>query len=174
MKFCIYFCTHLDPKSINVFGVNVFTKKCCIKIRHLSDQNIFALSLFYREVNKGEGTRILVTLCAHFLILYIYIYTYIYIHIFIHIILYMRVIKSRRMRWAGHVARMGEERGVYRVLVGKPEGKRPLGRPRRRWVDNIRMDLQEVGCGYMDWIGLALDRDRWRTLVSAVMNIRVP
>ena len=86
----------------------------------------------------------------------------------------VRVIKSRRMRWAGHVARMGEERGVYRVLVGKPEGKRPLGRPRRRWVDNIRMDLQEVGCGYMDWIGLALDRDRWRTLVSAVMNIRVP
>ena len=84
------------------------------------------------------------------------------------------VIKSRRMRWAGHVARMGEERGVYRVLVGKPEGKRPLGRPRRRWVDNIRMDLQEVGCGYMDWIGRAQDRDRWRTLVSAVMNPRVP
>ena len=82
----------------------------------------------------------------------------------------MRVIKSRRMRWAGHVARMGEERGVYRVLVGKPWGRRPLGRPRRRWVDN----LQEVGCGYMDWIGLAQDRDRWRTLVSAVMNLRVP
>ena len=74
------------------------------------------------------------------------------------------VIKSRRMRWAGHVARMGEERGVYRVLVGKPEGRRPLGRPRRRWVDNIRMALQEVGCGYMDWIRLAQDRDRWRTL----------
>ena len=86
----------------------------------------------------------------------------------------MRVIKSRRMRWAGHVARMGEERGVYRVLVGKPEGKRPLGRPRRRWVDNIRMDLQEVGCEYVDWTGLAQDRDRWRTLVSAVMNLRVP
>ena len=84
------------------------------------------------------------------------------------------VIKSRRMRWAGHVARMGEERGVYRVLVGKPEGKRPLGRPRRRWVDNIRVDLQEVGCGYMDWIGQAQDRDRWRTLVSTVMNHRVP
>ena len=83
-------------------------------------------------------------------------------------------IKSRRMRWAGHVARMGEERGVYRVLVGKPEGKRPMRRPRRRWVDNISMDLQEVGCGYMDWIGLAQDRDRWRTLVSAVMNLRVP
>ena len=86
----------------------------------------------------------------------------------------VRVIKSRRMRWAGHVARMGEERGVYRFLVGKPEGKRPLGRPRRRCVDNIRMDLQEVGCGYVDWIGLAQDRDRWRTLVSAVMNLRVP
>ena len=86
----------------------------------------------------------------------------------------VRVIKSRRMRWAGHVARMDEERGVYRVLMGKPEGRRPLGRPRRGWVDNIRMDLQEVGCGYMDWIGLAQDRDRWRTLVSAVMNLRVP
>jgi hypothetical protein len=86
----------------------------------------------------------------------------------------MRVIKSRRMRWAGHVARMGEERGVYRVLVGKPEGRRPLGKPRRRLVDNIRTDLQEVGCGYMDWIVLAQDRDRWQTLVSAVMNLRVP
>ena len=86
----------------------------------------------------------------------------------------VRVIKSRRMRWAGHVARMGQERGAYRVLVGKPEGKRPLGRPRRRWVDNIRMDLQEVGCGYVDWIGLAQDRDRWRTLVSAAMNLQVP
>jgi len=78
------------------------------------------------------------------------------------------------MRWAGHVARMGEERGVYRVLVEKPEGKRPLGRPRLRWVGNIRMDLQEVGCGYMDWTGRAQYRDRWRTLVSAVMNLRVP
>ena len=86
----------------------------------------------------------------------------------------VRVIKSRRMRWARHVACMGKEKGVYRVLVGKPEGKSPLGRPRRKWVDNIRMDLQEVGCGYMDWIGLAQDRDRWRTLVSAVMNLRVP
>ena len=84
------------------------------------------------------------------------------------------VIKSRRMRWVGHVARMGEERGLYRFLVGKPEGKRPLGRTRRRWVDNIRMDLQEVGCGYLDWIGLAKDTDRWRTLVSAVMNLGVP
>ena len=71
------------------------------------------------------------------------------------------------------MARMGKERGVDRVLVRKPEGKRPLGRPRRRWVDNISMDLQEVGYGYMDWIGLAQDRDSWRTLVSAVMNLRV-
>ena len=86
----------------------------------------------------------------------------------------VRVIKSRRMRWAGHVARMVEGRAVYRVLVGKPEGRRPLGRSRRRWVDNISMDLQEVGCGYMDWTGLDQDRDRWRTLVSAVMNLRVP
>ena len=86
----------------------------------------------------------------------------------------VRVIKSRRMRWAGHVARMGEERGVYRVLVGKPEGKRPQGRHKRRWVYNIRMDLQEVGCGHVDGNGLAQDTDRWRTLVSAVMNIRVP
>jgi len=85
----------------------------------------------------------------------------------------VRVIKSRRRKWAGHVARMSEKWRAYRVLVGKPEGKRPMGRPRRRWVDNIRNDLQEVGCGYMDWIGLAQDRDRWRTLVSAVMNLRV-
>ena len=85
----------------------------------------------------------------------------------------VRVIKSRRMRWAGHMARIGEERGVYSVL-GKRDGRRPMGRPRCRWVDNIRTDLQEVGCGYMDWIGLAQDRDRWRTLVSAVMNLRVP
>ena len=86
----------------------------------------------------------------------------------------LRVIKSRRMRWTGYVAHMVEESGVYSVLVGKPEGKRPLGRAWRRWVDNIRMDLQELGCGCMDWIGLAQDRDRWRTLVSAVMNLRVP
>ena len=85
-----------------------------------------------------------------------------------------RVIKSRRMRLAGHVARLGERRGVYRVLVGKPEGKRPLGRPRCRWEDNIKMDLQEVGCGGIDWIELAQDGDRWRALVNAVMNLRVP
>jgi len=78
------------------------------------------------------------------------------------------------MRWVGHVAHMGEERGLYRVFLRKPEGRRPLGRPRHRWVDNIRMHLQEVGCGYMDWIELAQDRDRWRTLVSAVMNLLVP
>ena len=86
----------------------------------------------------------------------------------------VRVIKWRRMRWAGHVACMAEESGVYRFLLGKPEGKRPLGRPNRRWVYNMKMDMQEVGCGYMDWIGRAQDRDRWRTLVSAVMNLRVP
>jgi len=86
----------------------------------------------------------------------------------------VRVIKSGRMRWAGHVAHMGEEKGVYRVLLGKPEGRRPLGRPRHRWVDNIRMDLQEVGCGYMGWIGLAQDRDSWQRLVSVVMNLWVP
>jgi len=78
------------------------------------------------------------------------------------------------MRWAGLLARMSEERRVYRVLLGKPEGRRLLGRPSCRWVYNIRMDLQEVGCGYMDWFGLAQDRDRWRTLVSAVMNLRIP
>ena len=86
----------------------------------------------------------------------------------------MRVIKSIRMRWAGHVARMEEARDVQKVLVGKPEGKRPLGRPRRRWEDNIKMDLEEVGRGCGDWMGFAQDRDRWRALVSAVMNFGVP
>ena len=86
----------------------------------------------------------------------------------------VREVKWRRMRWAGHVARMGEVRGVHRVLVGKPEGKRPLGRPRRRWEDNIKMDLQEVGGSCEDMMELAQDRDRWRALVSTVMNIRVP
>ena len=78
------------------------------------------------------------------------------------------------MGWAGRVARLGERRGVYEVSVGKPEGKRPLGRHRRRWEDNIKMDFQEVGCGGMYWIDLAQDRDRWRGLVNAVMNLRAP
>ena len=78
------------------------------------------------------------------------------------------------MRWAGHVARMAEKRGVYRVVVGKPEGKIPLGRPRLRWEDNIKMDLREVGCGGMDWIELAQDRDSWRKFVTAVMNLWLP
>jgi hypothetical protein len=86
----------------------------------------------------------------------------------------IRIIKWRRMRWAGHVARMGEKRNVYRLLVGKPEGKRPLGRPRRRWVDNMKMDLLEIGLSVVDWIGLAQDRYRWRALVNSVMNLRVP
>jgi hypothetical protein len=85
-----------------------------------------------------------------------------------------RIIKSRRMRWEGHVARMGEKRTAYRLFVGKPEGKRPLGRPRRRWVDNIRMDLGEVGWCDVDWIGLAKDRNRWRSLVNSVLNLWVP
>jgi len=85
----------------------------------------------------------------------------------------VQMVKSRRMRWAGHVAHMGEGRGVYRVLVGKPEGKRPLGRPRCRWEDNIKLDLQEVGGGCGDWMELAQDRDRWQALVSTVMNLRV-
>jgi hypothetical protein len=85
----------------------------------------------------------------------------------------IRQVKSRRMKWAGLVARMGEERNVYRVLMGKPEGKRPLGRPRRRWEDEFSMDLREIGWGSVDWIQLAQDRDRWRALVNTVMNLRV-
>jgi hypothetical protein len=86
----------------------------------------------------------------------------------------VRVIKSRRMRWEGHAARMGERRNAYRILVGKPDGRRPLGRPRRRWVDNIKMDLRVVGWEGRDWIDLAQTRDRWRAYVNAVMNLRVP
>jgi hypothetical protein len=86
----------------------------------------------------------------------------------------IRIIKSRRMRWAGHVTRMEEERIVYSLLVGKPEGKRPLGRSRRKWIDNIKMDLLEIGMNVVDWIGLAQDRYRWRALVNSVMNFRVP
>jgi hypothetical protein len=84
------------------------------------------------------------------------------------------MVKARSMRWAGHVARIGEKRNAYGLLVGKPEGRRPLGRPRRRWLDNIRMDLVEVGWGDVDWIGLAQDRDRWRALASLVLNLRIP
>jgi hypothetical protein len=86
----------------------------------------------------------------------------------------IRIIKPRKMRSTEHVARMGEKRKAYRLLMGNPEGRRPLGRPRRRWLDNIRMDLVEVGWGDVDWIGLAQDRCKWRALVNAVMNLRVP
>jgi hypothetical protein len=86
----------------------------------------------------------------------------------------IRVIRSRRMRWVGHVARMGEGRGAYRILVERPEGRRPLGRPRHKREDNIKMDLQEVGWGAMEWIDMAQDRDRWLAVVNAVMNLRVP
>jgi hypothetical protein len=84
------------------------------------------------------------------------------------------MVKSRRMRWAGHVAHMGEKMIAYRMLVGKSEGKRPLGRTRRRWEDNIRMDLRKIGWGCMDWIVLAQDRDQWRALVNTVMDLRIP
>jgi hypothetical protein len=129
---------------------------------------------------------VLVCLCACMLVcLYacirVYLYACIYVYLYTCMLnnLYsspniVRVIKSIRMGWAGHVARMVRRGGCRGCWWGKPEGRRPLGRPRRRWVDNIRTDLQEVGCGYMDWIRLAQDRDRWRTLVSAVMNLRVP
>jgi hypothetical protein len=84
------------------------------------------------------------------------------------------VFRRFRLKWAGHVARMGEDSGVHMVLVGKPEGKRPLGRPSRRWEDNIKMDLQEVGWGRGDWMELAQDRDRWRALVGTVKDVQVP
>jgi hypothetical protein len=86
----------------------------------------------------------------------------------------IRIIKSRRMRWAGYEARMGEKKNAYRLLVGKPKGKRPLGRPKRNWEDNIRMDLREVGWSDVGWIGLGQDRNRWRALVNSVPNLRVP
>jgi hypothetical protein len=86
----------------------------------------------------------------------------------------VQVLKLRRMRWVGHVVHVAEGRGVYSVLVGKPEGKRPLGRPRHRWEDNIKMDFQEMGCWGIDWIKLAQDRDRWWALVNVVMNLWVP
>jgi len=86
----------------------------------------------------------------------------------------VQVIKMRRVRLEAHVACMGERKGIYRVLMGKPEGKRPVGRPRCRWEDNIKMDLQEGGCGVMDWIELAQDRDRCWALMNVVMNLRVP
>jgi hypothetical protein len=86
----------------------------------------------------------------------------------------IRNMKSRRMRWAGYVARMGEKRNVYRLLAGKPEGKRPLGRPRRRWIGNIKMDLLEIGLNVLDWTSLAQDRYRWRALVNSAMNLRFP
>jgi hypothetical protein len=86
----------------------------------------------------------------------------------------IRMIKSKRMRWAGHVTRMGEKRNAYGILMGMLEGKRPLGRPRRRWVDNIELDLSEIGRDGMDWIDLVQNRDQWRALVNTVMNLRVP
>jgi hypothetical protein len=86
----------------------------------------------------------------------------------------IRILKARRLRRAGHAARIGEKRNAYRLLVGKPEGKRPLGRPRRRWMNNIKMDLLEIGWGGLDWIGVAQYRDKWRALVIAVMNLQVP
>jgi hypothetical protein len=86
----------------------------------------------------------------------------------------IRIMKARRMRWAGYVARMGEKSNAYRLLVGKPERRRPLGRPGRSWLDNIRTDLVEVGWSDVDWIGLTQDRDRWKALVKSVLNRRVP
>jgi hypothetical protein len=96
------------------------------------------------------------------------------LHNFYSLLSIIRMIKSRRARWAGHVARMGPKMNAYRILVGKPEGKRPLGRQRQRWVDNIKMDLREIGWGGMDWTALAQDRDQWRALVNTVRNLWVP
>jgi hypothetical protein len=86
----------------------------------------------------------------------------------------IRIIKSRRMRWTGHVARMGEKRNAYGILLGKPEGKTLLGRQRRRWADNVKMNLREIGWDGVDWIDTAQDRDQWRALVNTVLNLRVP
>jgi hypothetical protein len=103
--------------------------------------------------------------------LHTYIQNLIFLNVNTIMIFYICIFLLRIMRWEGHVARMGEGRGVYRVLVGKPEGKKPLGRHRRRWEDNIKADLQEVGCEGVDWIELAQDRDRWRALVNVVMKL---
>jgi hypothetical protein len=86
----------------------------------------------------------------------------------------IRMIKSRRMRWAGHVARMGEKRNAYRILVAKPEGRKPLGKSRRKWVDNVKIDLREIGCDGVDRVDLAQDRDQWRALMKTVMKLRIP
>jgi hypothetical protein len=105
---------------------------------------------------------------------YLNFYFYIYIFFLFTYFCIVQVIKARRMRWAGHVVHMGEVGGVYNILVGRPEGRRPLERPRRSWEDNIKMDLWEIGFGDVDCIHWALDRDRWRALVNTVMNLRVP
>jgi hypothetical protein len=86
----------------------------------------------------------------------------------------IKMIKSRGMRWTGHVAQMGDKRNAYEILVGKPEGKRPWGRRRRRWVDDIKMDLREIGWDGMDWVDVAQNRDQWKALVNSVMNLQVP
>jgi hypothetical protein len=120
-----------------------------------------------------------VSFCFSLFQIYIYIYTWRKLHNKELHDLYsspsiISVVRSRRMKWAGHVTGMGEKRNAYRLLMGKPEGKRPLGRPRQRWVDNIRMDIVEVGWGDMDWIGLTQDRDRWRALVNSVLSLWFP
>ena len=102
---------------------------------------------------------------------HINLFSYVFL---VYVFVYAFLFTSRQLRWAGHVAYMEQSRNAYRVLVGKPEGKRPLGRPRRRWEDNIKMDLREVGCDPGQWVDLAEDRDQWRAYVRAVMNLRVP